>query len=56
MIITSFPEPDGASMNPNDRTTGSLPISRRTVIINTAVALFARASRRAQPEEGRARA
>ena len=29
-------------MNPNDRTTNSLPISRRTVIINTAIALFAR--------------
>jgi hypothetical protein len=45
------------TMNPNDRTTDSLPISRRTVIINTAVALLpARASRRAQPKEGRARA
>jgi hypothetical protein len=38
MIITSFPEPDGAAMNSNDRTTDPLPISRRTVIINTGLA------------------
>ena len=29
-------------MDPNDGTTNSPPISRRTVIINTAIALFAR--------------
>ena len=28
-------------MNPNDRTTDSLPISRRTVIINTGLAAAA---------------
>ncbi|HEX5383501.1 MAG TPA: hypothetical protein VFW54_02580 [Propionibacteriaceae bacterium] len=31
-------EPDGASMDLNDRTADSLPISRRTVIINTGLA------------------
>jgi hypothetical protein len=42
MIMTSYPEPDGAAMNPTNRTTDPPPTSRRTVIINTAVALFAR--------------
>jgi hypothetical protein len=43
-------------MNPNDPTTDSLPTSRGTVIINTAVALFARTGEQnSAAKEGRAR-
>jgi Rieske Fe-S protein len=41
MIIKTFPQLDGATMNPYNRTTDSLPISRRTVIMNTGLAAVA---------------
>jgi Rieske Fe-S protein len=40
-MITTSSQADGANMKPYDRPTDSLPISRRTVIINTGLAAVA---------------